>query len=170
MRKQFPQFALLLSIVLAAGCSSTGVQSPSSQGKHSTTSPRVIAPVDTATIKATLYQQHQQWQGTRYQWGGLSKQGIDCSGLVHLTYLHKFGIALPRITKLQAQVGQKIQRGNLQAGDLVFFKTSEKVRHVGIYIEAGKFLHASTKRGVMVSKLDDYYWKDKYWQTRRVLM
>ena len=62
-----------------------------------------------------------------------------------------------------------IDEKNLEEGDLVFFKTSVKVRHVGIYIENGKFIHASTKEGVTISRLSDYYWKDKYSHSRRVL-
>jgi len=50
----------------------------------------------------------------------------------------------------------------------VFFKTGEKLRHVGIYIEDEKFLHVSTKKGVMISRLGDYYWRDRYQYARRV--
>lgn len=163
MKSQPIIIPLLLSILLLTGCSATSTKSPFSQVQNTTTA------TDTETVKTTLYQQHQQWQGTRYQWGGLSKKGVDCSGLVHLTYLNKFNTPVPRTTKYQAQAGQKVQRSELRAGDLVFFKTSEKVRHVGIYIEDEKFLHASTKKGVMVSSLNDYYWKDKYWHARRVM-
>ncbi len=115
-----------------------------------------------------MYQQHTQWKGVKYKMGGLSKKGIDCSGFAYATYREKFGIALPRSTKLQSQVGTEIEKKQLRPGDLVFFKTGLKVRHVAIYIEDGKFLHASTKKGVMISKLNDYYWDDKYWHARRV--
>jgi cell wall-associated NlpC family hydrolase len=120
------------------------------------------------TIKEKMYLQYQQWKDTKYARGGLSKKGIDCSGLVYVTYLEKLGIELPRSTKLQSQIGKEIKRSELRSGDLVFFKISVKVRHVGIYIENGKFLHASTKEGVTISSLSDYYWKNKYWHSRRV--
>ncbi len=74
---------------------------------------------------------------------------------------------MPRSTELMAKMGKKIDRKQLRAGDLVFFKTSYKVRHVGIYIEKGQFLHASSSKGVMISRLDNVYWADKYWQSRR---
>lgn len=98
----------------------------------------------------------------------MSKRGIDCSGLVYTTYRDQLGIELPRTTRYQSQIGKAVKRNALRTGDLVFFKTSRKVRHVGIYIEDNKFLHASTKHGVMISKLTDYYWRDKYWHARRV--
>ncbi|MDK2776300.1 MAG: NlpC/P60 family protein [Pseudomonadota bacterium] len=119
-------------------------------------------------IRHTIYQQYQQWKGTGYAYGGLDRQGLDCSGLVYLTYRDQLGIPLPRTTLKQSQSGWPVARNQLQAGDLVFFKTGVKARHVGIYIENNKFLHVSTSRGVMISRLDDYYWKDRFWQARRV--
>jgi cell wall-associated NlpC family hydrolase len=88
--------------------------------------------------------------------------------LVYITYLEKLEIELPRTTELQSRVGNEIQRSELRAGDLVFFKTSPKVRHVGMYIEEDTFLHASTKKGVKISRLSNYYWRKKYWHSRRV--
>ncbi len=122
----------------------------------------------TDAVKHTIYQQYQQWKGTGYAYGGLDRQGLDCSGLVFLTYRDQLGIPLPRTTLKQSQSGWPVARNQLQAGDLVFFKTGVKARHVGIYIENNKFLHVSTSRGVMISRLDDYYWKDRFWQARRV--
>jgi cell wall-associated NlpC family hydrolase len=123
---------------------------------------------DSGAVRKIIYQQYQRWKGTKYSIGGLSRQGIDCSGLVYATYREGLGITLPRSTELQVQAGRRIKRSELRSGDLVFFKTGFKVRHVGIYIENGKFFHASTKRGVMISNLNNYYWKDKYWHARRM--
>lgn len=120
------------------------------------------------SVKGRLYSQHDKWKGVKYKMGGLSKNGIDCSGFVYLTYLELFGIQLPRSTSSQSQIGKKIQTDKLRSGDLVFFKTGRKVMHVGIYLENNSFLHASAKKGVMISRLDDPYWKSKYWQTKRV--
>lgn len=125
--------------------------------------------MNTQSIKGKLYRQYQQWKGTKYKYGGLSRTGIDCSGLIYKTYREQLGKNVPRTTDLQVKTGKKIARSELRAGDLVFFKTGSKVRHVGIYIEGGKFLHVSTKAGVKISKLTDYYWKDKYWHARRVV-
>ena len=123
---------------------------------------------DKKTVKRKLYLQFLQWKGTKYRWGGLDKKGVDCSGFVYLTYLGQFGIKLPRSTKLQSQIGKRVQLNALRSGDLLFFKTGWTMKHVGIYIENNMFLHVSTKNGVMISRLNDRYWKSKYWHARRV--
>ena len=123
---------------------------------------------DSQAVKKALYVQYRQWKDTQYVIGGLSKKGIDCSGFVYVTYLEKLGIELPRSTALQSQTGKEINRSELRAGDLVFFKTGLKVRHVGMYIENDTFLHASKKEGVTISTLRDYYWGKKYWHSRRI--
>lgn len=115
-----------------------------------------------------LNAQLEKWQGVPYQLGGLGKGGIDCSGFVYLTYKDHFGIELPRTTGQQAQSGQPVKVPGLQAGDLVFFKTGILAKHVGIYVENGEFLHASTGKGVMLSNLSDPYWSSHYWKTVRI--
>jgi cell wall-associated NlpC family hydrolase len=125
--------------------------------------------VDTSSIVSSLMAQHKLWKGVPYRSGGQSKRGVDCSGFVQLTFRDRFHIDIPRSTKGQARYGLKVRRSHLRAGDLVFFRTGIRQRHVGIYIEDGKFLHASTSRGVMLSNLSDDYWEDHYWQARRVM-
>lgn len=115
-----------------------------------------------------LYSQYHEWQGVRYQRGGLSQRGIDCSGFVHVTFKSRFGLHLPRTTHMQSRLGREIRKGELKAGDLVFFRTSPTSNHVGIYLEKNKFLHASEKKGVMISRLDHVYWKSNYWKSVRI--
>jgi cell wall-associated NlpC family hydrolase len=126
---------------------------------------------DSAKLLDQLYQRHEQWQGTPYQLGGMSLQGIDCSGFVTLTYSQVFGIQLPRTTQAQAQLSGAVKKDELQTGDLVFFKVPDqgKLHHVGIYLEDHQFLHASTSQGVIISDLHDTYWLDNYWKALRVL-
>lgn len=160
---------LLLVTFVGTGCSPMAVRSVSEPAERVVPSGAGADLADGEEVmKAKMYRQYRQWQGTSYAYGGLSKRGIDCSGFVYLTYLEQLGIKLPRSTKLQAQVGQQVPRGDLRAGDLVFFNTGFKGRHVGIYLEQGRFLHVSTKRGVMISSLGDNYWRERYWQARRV--
>jgi len=121
-------------------------------------------------VKQRLFNQHSEWKSVKYQLGGLSKSGIDCSGFVYRTFTDKFNIKLPRTTKQQALMGTSISdQTKLQVGDLVFFKTGIYQRHVGIYLENKKFLHVSTSKGVTISRLDNPYWKSKYWKSTRVL-
>ncbi len=136
-----------------------------------------VASIHTATnvtlsneeaVKESLYAQLNEWRSVRYDYGGLSKQGVDCSGFVYLTYLSQFGIELPRTTAQLSHVGRSIPQRNLRAGDLVFFRTGRKARHVGILVEGRRFIHASKSNGVMLSSLDDWYWSKKYWKAQRV--
>ncbi len=122
------------------------------------------------SVKQVLYSQFSEWKAVKYRFGGLSKKGIDCSGFVYLTYLDNFSIQLPRTTKQQVKKGVKVNtQANLKAGDLVFFKTGVRQKHVGIYLEKRTFLHVSTKKGVIISRLDNPYWKKRYWRAVRVL-
>jgi probable lipoprotein NlpC len=125
---------------------------------------------NTALVKKNLYTQYYQWKNTRYRLGGLSKNGIDCSGFIHVTFKTKLGVVLPRSTEFQAKLGNSIDKEELRAGDLVFFKTGMFDRHVGIYLENGKFLHASSRYGVTISRLDETYWRSAYWKAKRLSM
>ena len=123
------------------------------------------ASTDTLSL---LYGQYSDWEGTRYRLGGLSKKGVDCSGLVYLTYRDLFGVELPRSTADQVNRGKVIDQRSLQAGDLVFFRTGSTGRHVGIYMENNRFLHASASGGVTISQMNDPYWRKHFWQARRI--
>lgn len=121
-----------------------------------------------AAVTTELYSQYAEWGGTKYRLGGTDKDGIDCSGFTYVTFVTRFGVRLPRTTSLQVQLGSSVPRRDLQPGDLVFFRTGFKSRHVGIYTGNRRFLHASTSRGVMLSSLDNPYWRGKFWKARRI--
>lgn len=124
---------------------------------------------DGRAVASALRRQADEWKGVRYRRGGLSRAGIDCSGFVHVTYRNVFGLSVPRTTKSLAQIGSRVGRERLRPGDLVFFRTGLRKRHVGIYVADGAFLHASTSRGVTMSSLDEGYWDKSYRGARRVL-
>ena len=110
-----------------------------------------------------------QFLGTRYKYGGTTTSGFDCSGYVRHIY-KKFGVNLDRTSLGMFGQGQSVAKKDLQVGDLVFFKTTAaKVGHVGIYIGNGNFIHSSTSKGVIISKLNDpYYWGNLYVGAKRV--
>lgn len=147
-------FALAFSLLLSA-CSS---KAPSPRQSISSTQPSAVK---------KLYAQYNYWRGTPYKYGGLSLNGVDCSGFVHQAYKAVYNISLPRATEQQIRQGQPVSRAELKTGDLLFFKTGWKVRHVGIYVENGRFMHASTSRGVTISNINDAYWRKNYMQARR---
>jgi len=127
--------------------------------------PVLPAPQD---LTHRLYAEFERWKGTPYAAGGDGPGGIDCSALVQHTLKAARGWELPRTAEEQAQLGMPVERGEVRPGDLVFFKTGMRDRHVGIYLERGRFMHASRRRGVMISGLDDGYWRRRYWQARRI--
>ena len=120
-------------------------------------------------ITKALYKEYKKWNNVPYKYGGTSLKGVDCSSLMQIVYKDAFSLKIPRTTKNQAKIGHKVSKNSSKEGDLVFFKTKYKTRHSGIIIEGGKFMHTSTKNGVMISDMNNPYWKSKYWQTRRVL-
>lgn len=119
-------------------------------------------------VQASLIQAYRDWKGTPYVLGGASQQGVDCSRLVNIVFDDYFGIELPTNTRTQLNVGDGIRRVSIRTGDLVFFKTGRKTLHVGIAVNRGEFLHASTSNGVMISKLGNSYWRNRFLAARRV--
>ena len=109
------------------------------------------------------------WRGTPYEYGGNTSAGIDCSGLIKQVYKNSFNIKMPRVTTQQVKKGIFVKKKNLKIGDLVFFKVGKKGHHAGIYVGKNKFMHASSSHGVIISSLNNVYWKPKYWQARRVI-
>ncbi len=119
-------------------------------------------------VQQALYEQLKEWRSVPNRVGGMSKSGVDCSGFALLTFREYFGVELPRSTQQQARIGLDVSQSELQPGDLVFFRTGIYQRHVGMYTGAGKFIHASTSRGVMESRLNNPYWLRNYWKSVRV--
>ncbi|MHA7842258.1 MAG: C40 family peptidase [Winogradskyella sp.] len=116
-----------------------------------------------------------KFNGTSYKYGGTTKRGMDCSGLVYTTFKDN-NISLPRTTGSLSSYGDWIDLKEVNVGDLVFFatkKNSRKVNHVGIVtnVRTGnvEFIHASSSRGVMISSLAEKYWYFAFVQARRVL-
>ena len=125
---------------------------------------------DAPQVKEQLLSQLTEWKGVPHQYGGLSKQGIDCSGFLHLIFAQEFGIEIPRTTQYQMQKGVVIGLDELIPGDLLFFITGFDQRHAGVYMGDNQFMHTSSSRGVMISKLSNPYWSDAYWHARRLAL
>lgn len=112
-----------------------------------------------------LYIESSEWIGVPYRAGGDTKRGTDCSGLVSQLYKKVYHTRLSRSTDGQLKETRKISRSVLREGDLVFFTSQnsrKRVGHVGIYLKDGKFIHASSTRGVIVSSLKEKYYADHW--------
>lgn len=117
----------------------------------------------------SLYKFINEWSGVPYKYAGKDKHGIDCSGLTSTLYLNVYKKTISSSTKALVGEVKKIKESDLKEGDLVFFITNEKsISHVGVYLQNNKFVHASTKKGVMISDMNEPYFKKTYACSGRV--
>ena len=120
-------------------------------------------------IAGTIVAAATNYIGVPYVFGGTSPYGFDCSGYVQYVFA-KSGISLPRTADVQYEVGTPISTTDLVTGDLVFFSTyTYGASHVGIYVGDGRFIHASSSRGVTIDSLGSSYWSSHYIGARRIL-
>lgn len=113
--------------------------------------------------------------GVPYRYGGMTRSGIDCSAFVLSVFGAAAGVQLPRVAASQANEGERVEKTELQKGDLVFFSQGRgRISHVGIVDSVDEngevqFIHAATSRGVMKSSLNDRYWGPRYRFAKRIL-
>ena len=112
-----------------------------------------------------------QWLNSPYKYGGMSKNGVDCSGFPSRVMENVYKIKIPRTAEMQYENGRKISDSRRQAGDLIFFRNvrGRGIDHVGVFLGTNKFAHASTKAGVIISELDEAYYQKRYVGTCRYL-
>lgn len=171
----------ILSLSLSScGSKKAAVSSPRPQGVPEITLDQLVgggsyvvspAPAMSYDAKALVETAH-RWLGTPYKYGGETREGVDCSALVMNVYKEALGMKLPRTSVTQHDNSQAVSKGNLTVGDLVFFSTTKGrtgISHVGLYIGNDRFIHASSSRGVVVSRLSDKYFVDHYHSAGRYL-
>ena len=118
-----------------------------------------------------LYTEAAKWIGTRYKYSGMSEGGVDCSGLTHLLYKTVYNKTLLRSSAEMAKHNVKeIAKSLLEPGDLIFFATfgGTKITHVGVYLKDNRFIHASSKVGVVVNNLNEDYYRKTFVKCGRV--
>lgn len=120
-----------------------------------------------------LYSFIDDWIGTRYRFGGTTKKGTDCSGFVYRLFQTVYGIDVGRQSSadLMAKTS-RVNKSQLREGDMVFFnirnRRGERASHVGVYLKNNKFIHATTRSGVIISDLNEPYYRRTYLGAGRV--
>ena len=160
MFRVLPSGLILFVAVIFASCSSSRkVYTNSNVSNQVVRKYAKLMDVSPKKIKnKALYGFINDWEGTKYRYGGLNKSGVDCSGLVYLIYKNVYKEEIPRSTSAQVNVIKRKYENQLKEGDLVFFNyEGSKISHVGLFLQNGYYVHASTRKGVMVQKLRDPY-------------
>ncbi len=174
MEKVFSKIVIitvtLLSLLLAvSGCKTS---KPATKPSYKNTSTKLPAGIsDLKGDEKRLVDEALTWLGTPYKYGGQDYSGTDCSGLTMKVYLKALGVAIPRNSGEQQKFCKSIHRNSLNAGDLVFFctgKDKKRVSHVGLYIGGGQFVHASTRKGVIISDMSERYYTSTYHSSGQV--
>lgn len=154
---------------VSRGTTSTSNKTASATAARTTSKPSVKTVSSATSSKASaVIATAKRYIGVPYVWGGESPSGFDCSGFTQYV-LSKNGISIPRVTTDQYRTGTAVSRSNLKVGDLVFFTTYKPgPSHVGFYMGDGKFIHASSSKGVTISSLDSSYYSGRYIGAKRV--
>ena len=145
----------------------TGTVSASAVALEETRKPLPVS--DSWSMRGDIVRTACAYRGASYRSGGTSAGGFDCSGFIKFLY-SKEGVNLPHSSRAQYNCGTPVSRDALRPGDIVFFGGTYRhgISHVGLYMENGKFIHASTYRGgVRVDDLDAPYYRSRYVGARR---
>ena len=135
-----------------------------------------IASTETTVSKSdSIVNYAKQFDGVSYKYGGTTKKGMDCSGLVFTAFKSE-DIALPRSSKDMAAIGNWVDIKEVEKGDLLFFATkrnNREINHVGLVTDVRpgyvEFIHSTVNAGVIISNLAERYWYYAFVQARRIL-
>ncbi len=157
MKKTF--FILVFLSFIATSCSSS----------KTIVKKKAISKADRIVFNALKY------KGVRYKFGGTTKKGMDCSGIVYVAFGME-NVQLPRVSRDMAERGKKVFLSKAKKGDLLFFRTQKsrtKINHVGLVISHQKgqirFIHATSSKGVVISNLSEKYWKKAFVKAVKIL-
>lgn len=173
-----PVFILVLSLSFVSCKSGKDLSKNEEKNTNTTTSSSkklskkyaellAVAENDIDNIK--LYAFIDEWYGTPYKYGGKNKSGIDCSNFSAQLYSNVYHKTLSGSSSSIFKQCKSLSKNELREGDLVFFKIEkEEISHIGIYLQNNKFVHATTKKGVMINDLNEAYYKKYYYKGGRI--
>ncbi len=127
---------------------------------------------DAEAARNSFIKAARSYLGVPYVSGGTQASGMDCSGLVYRAYLDATGNAIPRTVSALDDKATRVHDSARESGDLLFFNTTGRLSHVGIYLGGGTFIHAASdgpRTGVIVSSLSEDYWNRTYLYAGRIL-
>lgn len=154
-------------LLMGGGCRSSHPKHKDTAGHIETIEVKKLKGMEKHIVEEAL-----TWMGTPYKYAAADKgKGTDCSGMVLRVYEDAAGIKLPRNSKKQAEFCKKLKEKEVKGGDLVFFATGKDanvISHVGIMIDDVKFVHASSKKGVIVSDVTTPYYQRTFMMYGRV--
>lgn len=170
---------MFCSVFASAGATGAAASAPAAISAGATTAGAVWGPVPVPRLRLSLLPSRGavftsnvvrsalRYLGRPYRWSGIGQRGFDCSGLV-VRVFGALGVVLPHSSVAQYQAGTVVPAALLDPGDLVFFHTyTSGPSHVGIYLGAGRFIHASASGGVVVSSMTEPYYRNRYLGARR---
>lgn len=161
--------AAVMEFQLDNGIASDGIVGAGTWEALRTAGPRTSRGRNSSLLVESIIQTAKRYQGVPYVWGGTTPNGFDCSGFTQ----YVFGlnsIRLPRTADVQYELGVPVRYDQLQPGDLVYFSTYEPgPSHNGIYIGDGKFISATSSRGVAIANMTSSYWGPRYIGAKRIL-
>ncbi|MBN2031605.1 C40 family peptidase [bacterium] len=148
-------FHIIITFMIFLGCSTTVNRRRTESYPHDRTQ---------------LQQYAESFLGTPYQYGGTDRSGMDCSGLVVRIYKDIYGLNLPHSTEELNKRGTPVHLRSAEVGDLVFFRENRRSppSHVGIYMGQDTFIHVSSSQGVILSSLEDDYYRIRFYEIRRI--
>ena len=154
----------IVPMTLGAGCSS----SPAVTQQPGTSKPTVHAGSRQASAAERAVSIALEQVGVPYRYGGSSPAGFDCSGLVQYSY-GRAGVSVPRTTGQLWSAAATVRGDEMQVGDLLFFSIEGKMSHVGMYVGAGRFVHApQSGRTVSVASLEAPFYKSALLRAGRI--
>ncbi len=169
-------FLLLLAYLFFTSCGSTKKTTSTNEKENNSSEKKIKSKyAELLNVKENkienikLYSFVNDWYGVKYKYGGKTKKGVDCSSFVSSLYNDVYDKPLNGTAASMFYQCKTVSKNNLTEGDLVFFKIdNDNVSHIGVYLQNNKFVHASTKKGVMINDLDEPYYKKCFFKGGRI--